>query len=94
MAYCPSPLLLRSTVTPDIRWITFATVISGESSIALALITFTTFIACRSIPRAPASVRPGLEAITVTSSKPKAALSNANKMGSSTSALTSNSMGW
>ena len=45
MAYCPSPLLLRSIVTPDMRWMTLATVISGDNSIALALITFTTFIA-------------------------------------------------
>ena len=68
MAYCPSPLLLRSTVTPDMRWMTLATVMSGDSSMAFALITFTTFIDCRSMARAPASDRPGLWAMTVTPS--------------------------
>ena len=68
MAYCPSPLLLRSMVTPDILWITLATVMSGDNSMAFALMTLTTFMACFSIPRAPASVLPGLVAVTVTPS--------------------------
>ena len=92
MAYCPSPLLLRSIVTPDIRWITLATVISGDSSMALALMTLTTFMACFSMPRAPASVLPGLWAITVTSFSTCVSESRLNKMSSLEEALTTFSL--
>ena len=66
MAYCPSPLLFRSTVTPDIRLTALATVTSEESSIALALITLSTHIDSFSSLRAPASLRPLLCASTAT----------------------------
>ena len=67
MAYWPSPLELRSMVTPLMRWMTLATVMSGLSSMAFALMTLTTFSAFFSISLAPASVRPGFSAVTVTS---------------------------
>ena len=67
MAYCPSPLLFRSTVTPLMRCMTLATVMSGLSSMAFALITFITCIALFSNCRAPVSVTPGFVAITTAS---------------------------
>ena len=66
MAYCPSPDELRSVVTPDIFWMMFPTVMSGDSSMARELITLTTFIEFRSIMRAPVSVLDA-EAVTTTS---------------------------
>ena len=68
MAYCPSPLLLRSTVTPDILLITFATVMSGESSMAFALITLTTLTEFFSIFLAATSDRPRPVAVTTAAS--------------------------
>ena len=49
------------------RCMTLATVMSGLSSMAFALITFITCIALFSNCRAPVSVTPGLVAITCTS---------------------------
>ena len=62
IAYCPSPLLFLSTVTPDILWMAFATVRSGDSSIALALNTLTTLRDARSMALALASVLPWFSA--------------------------------